>query len=114
VRADGTTRHGRPENPGAAGGESSAASWPPGRADQTEPGQASGRSRGTGPRPPQPPAEPFKWGRRRWDAAPHEAESAEYDARADKTKLFDAEGSYLGWMDGDPYELADETGAHGA
>jgi hypothetical protein len=95
VRADGTTRHGQPNSPAAADGRSSASPWPPGRDSKAEQARDS---------QPQQAAEPFKWGRR-WDAEPPGADEVEYDAQADRTKLFDADDGYLGWMDGDPYDL---------
>ena len=51
-------------------------------------------------------AQPFRWGRRRWDVEPSGADSVEYDPRADRTKLFGEDGEYLGWMDGNPYQLS--------
>jgi hypothetical protein len=100
VRADGTTRHGRPKNTSGASGRSSAPSWPLDRADR---GRREAKPLSAGPA-----AEPFNWGRRRWDEEPAGAEFLEYDPRADRTKLFDASDEYMGWMAGDPYGLAEE------
>jgi hypothetical protein len=94
VRADGTTRHGRPAGPGDGSAE---APWKRG---QAAPGPAA-RQVQRGESDP-----PFQWGRKRWDGPTEAAAEAEYDPRAKRTKLFDKAGDYIGWMDGDPYELA--------
>jgi hypothetical protein len=54
-----------------------------------------------------PAAEPFRWGRRyRWDTIPETTGAASYDPQAERTKLYDEDtGDYLGWLNGDPYEL---------
>ena len=85
VRADGTTRHGQ-----AARAERSAgAPWA--RREYQTPQR-------------------FRWGRERWDGKPDPSQVGrrEYDARAGRTKLFDQQGGYMGWMEGDPYSLAGE------
>jgi len=85
VRADGTTRHGQAAEPGPSSG----APWT--RRDQ-------------------PRSAPARWGRR-YDTpletgdGPGQVDTAEYDADADRTRLYGARGAYLGWTPGNPFEL---------